>query len=124
MTSDNVQFFLGNGAITLFLIALVGLFQKLRENRTTLRSGLEAREQIRHQADAEWINAYRNAAETHLQYDIEMRHGMLELRAQFNTLERQLNLKPTAWSPVPTAPPLFPSLPVHTEGREGHDRGF
>ena len=111
MQSDTLQQLLGNGAITVFILALIGLYQRIRDNRTTLRAGLEAREQQRHEHDAEWINAYRSAADKHLEYDLEMRSVVGELRVEVNRLKISLGQEPHAFVPLPSAPPLFPPLP-------------
>lgn len=108
MAADTVQNLLGPGAATAFVLALFTLYQKLRENRTTLRAAYETREQQRYEQDWQRNEAYRAAAEAHLPYDIEMRAGMMELRHVVNHLERRLGETPTVWTPLPQAPPLFP----------------
>jgi hypothetical protein len=108
MEADTVQGLLGNGAVTLFILALISLYQKLRENRTTLRAGLETREQMRNERDASWINAYRAAAERHLKYDSEVLQVVSEMRYEIQQLRRENGHEPAVFSPLPDAPPLFP----------------
>lgn len=106
--NNDLQSLLGNGAVTLVVIALLQFLQKLRENRTTLRSGLETREQMRNDNDRSWINAYRSAAEAHLRYDQEILLVVGEMRFEIQRLRRDQGLAPAEFSPLPQAPPLFP----------------
>ena len=108
----------GQGAITVILLALVQVFLKLRENRSTLRLGAEVALAQRNADDAAWIHSYRHAAEMHLDYDNEMRGQVSQLRYTVNQLEKGQGLQPTNFGALPKAPPLFPTpaAPNHTEG--------
>lgn len=108
MENNTVQILLGNGALTVTIVALIQLYQKLRDNRTTLRTGLEAREQMRNDNDRSWINAYRSAAEKHLKYDSEVLQVVSEMRYEIQQLRREQGHPPASFSPLPIAPPLFP----------------
>ena len=108
MEDTTVQLLLGNGAVTLFLLALLNLYQKIRENKTTLRSGLEQREQERNRRDAWRATVMQSLAEAHLPWDQDMRTGMFELRYEVNKLRQENGEEPRAWTPIPPAPPLFP----------------
>ena len=109
MEGNTIQLLMGNGAVTIFLIALLGLYQKLRENKTTLRAGLEAREQQRNERDANWIDNYRSAAEAHMEWDQEMRSSNVHLQVAVNRLEERSGAPLTRFDPIPKAPPLFPA---------------
>jgi len=115
MDGNQVQGLLGNGAVTLLILAAVQLFQKLRDNRTTLRAGLESREQMRNERDASWINAYRAAAEKHLKYDADVLRVVSEMRFEIQQLRREQGHPPAEFSPLPDAPPLFPEPQPMTE---------
>jgi hypothetical protein len=111
MSGDIVQTLLGNGAVTLFILALIGLYQKLKENRSSLRAAAELREQRRYENDSDWINAYRAAAEQHLQYDQEVLTILGETRYEIQRLRAGQHLPPAEFTPLPHAPPLFPTPP-------------
>ena len=109
MDDATIQLLLGNGAVTLFLLALLNLYQKIRENKTTLRSGLEAREHERNTRDAHRAAAMQALAEAHLPWDQDMRTAVFELRYEVNMLKQSNGEEPRVWTPIPPAPPLFPS---------------
>jgi hypothetical protein len=118
--TSNIQFFLGNGAITVFILALVGLYQKLKENKTTLRAGLEAREQARNERDAKWIDLYRSAAEAHMEWDQDMRASNVTLQVAVNRLEAGAGQPLTKFEPIKKAPPLFPQSMDPTPAHDAH----
>ena len=108
MDLSSFQSLLGPGAVTAIMLAVFTLIQKLRENRTTLRTAYETREQARYDQDSKWIAAYRSAAEAHLAYDQEVLLLVGELRYEIQRLRRDQGLTPVEFSPLPKAPPLFP----------------
>lgn len=110
MENDTVQILLGNGAITVLILAGIQLVQKMRENRTVLRTAYETREQRRYEQDAHWVASYRAAAEAHLEWDQDMRISNVTLQAAVNRLEERAGGPLTKFEPLPKAPPLFPPI--------------
>src|SRR5215216_6091428 len=108
MSGDTTQMLLGNGAVTLIIIALVQFVQKVRDNKTTLRTSYETREQARYVRDSDWNDKYRSAAEKHMQYDIAILGVVTELRTQVQILRKDQGLEPAVFTVLPIAPPLFP----------------
>lgn len=110
---DFVQKLLGPGAITLIVLALFQFVQKLRENRTTLRSSYENREAERSARMEARLDAFYSLAEAHQPWDGEMRAAVVDLRQEVNYLRIDRGEEPRVWVTLPSAPPLFPKFSDH-----------
>jgi heme exporter protein D len=100
---------LGPSAITLIVLAMLKFIQSMRENRTSLRSSYDAREQRRYERMERRLNAMVSLAERHLPWDVEMKQTQMETQSAVHRLERSQGLPITDFSPIRPAPPLFPA---------------
>jgi len=108
MADETWMQILGPGAGTVIGIALLSLIKSFRENRTTLRSNYEAREQQRYDRALRRLDAFQACAEQHQPWDVDMRVGMSEVRHELNLMRAESGKPVREWHPIPPPPPLFP----------------
>lgn len=112
MTGELLQSLLGSGAITTVILAAFAGAYRIYQNRKTRLDAIEAQrlsiERGDEQSDAEWNADYRAAGEEHLEWDVDRRGDIVELRQIVNHLLERLGEKPRVFDPIPDPPRLFP----------------
>lgn len=109
-----IQGLLGPSAVTLIILAVIAFVQKLRENRTTLRAGYEAREQRRYEHAIRRLDAFQACAEAHLPWDNDVRNVVRELQYEVNLGRMEAGKPPRDFTLLAPAPPLFPANEEHS----------